>query len=314
MKKATKSIPKQPKMILQEGWEKLEADLMERISVGQERISWLETQREVEIKEKETAFLALEVDLKQINRLRQELRNWEETAAQYARDKEFYHGIVKDIGEQFGVAAKTSDDGNVQQDILALQVPGLVAALHSNALAVTAERDRWKQCYDIQDKVLIAGRERLTRLRAELEVERNRADTAEARYTISRKGWRVVTLLGCFCILLGATFLINEIYIHKRSANTPVAVLNVTPTPKHSHRSVDPTFVQPTAFLVKPIIQFSPTTFTFPCGKGDVIVSVETGSVQFNNCSLPAAAEDFWWDVAQAFPVVKAAMLKGQSK
>src|SRR5579872_1860059 len=54
---------------------------------------------------------------------------WQETARQYCRNTEFYRGLVEMIGEQFGDAAKTSDDGSLQQSVLALKVPELVASL-----------------------------------------------------------------------------------------------------------------------------------------------------------------------------------------
>ena len=57
---------------------------------------------------------------------RRESENWKDSAAQFARGQEFYQGIVAKIGEMFGVAAKTSDDGSVQDSVLALRVPELV--------------------------------------------------------------------------------------------------------------------------------------------------------------------------------------------
>jgi hypothetical protein len=57
------------------------------------------------------------------------LATWMDTAAQQMRNAEFYRGIVVQIGEMFGDAAKTSDDGTVQEDVLALRVPELVRAL-----------------------------------------------------------------------------------------------------------------------------------------------------------------------------------------
>lgn len=41
---------------------------------------------------------------------------------------EFYRGIVWKIGDMFGVAARISDDGSVQDSVLALKVPELVEA------------------------------------------------------------------------------------------------------------------------------------------------------------------------------------------
>ena len=56
------------------------------------------------------------------------LANWIDTSAQFDSNSKFYQGIVTEIGEMFGAAAKTSDDGSVQQDVLALKVPELVRA------------------------------------------------------------------------------------------------------------------------------------------------------------------------------------------
>ena len=53
---------------------------------------------------------------------------WEETAQQHARNEAFYRGLIEQIGDLFGVAAKTADDGSVMEDILALRVPELVKA------------------------------------------------------------------------------------------------------------------------------------------------------------------------------------------
>ena len=39
---------------------------------------------------------------------------------------DYYRGLVVQIGEQLGIAAKTSDDGSIQQDVLCAKVPELV--------------------------------------------------------------------------------------------------------------------------------------------------------------------------------------------
>lgn len=91
------------------------------------------------------AWLTMTAHARQLEReLTQALKerdNWIDTAAQYARNEEFYHGLVVAIGESFGVAAKTSDDGSIQDHVLALKVPELVAALRDQLTAMTQERD-----------------------------------------------------------------------------------------------------------------------------------------------------------------------------
>lgn len=60
---------------------------------------------------------------------------WMDTSAQAYRDADFYRGIIYQIGDMFGVEAKTSDDGSVQQDVLCLKVPELVSKLISKKAA-----------------------------------------------------------------------------------------------------------------------------------------------------------------------------------
>ena len=56
-----------------------------------------------------------------------EIAAWKESAAQFSRNADFYHGLISGIGAQFGEAAYISDDGSKQQDVLCLKVPELVA-------------------------------------------------------------------------------------------------------------------------------------------------------------------------------------------
>lgn len=64
-----------------------------------------------------------------LKRAQAERAAWQNTAEQAQRNTEFYHGIVGQIGEMFGPAAKTANDGTVGDSVLALKVPELVAAL-----------------------------------------------------------------------------------------------------------------------------------------------------------------------------------------
>jgi len=74
---------------------------------------------------------------KRITDLERDRDNWMEFAAQMSRNADFYQGIVREIGEGFGVEARTSDDGSIQDDVLALKVPELVAELR--------EAVRWRK-------------------------------------------------------------------------------------------------------------------------------------------------------------------------
>lgn len=103
---------------------------------------------------------------KAAEKLRQERNGWKESAAHFAKGMEFYRDeIVAKVGDMFGAAARTSDDGSVQDSVLALKVPELVAAtiaendtLHARLERVTAALrearelaqddlpDDWKTC------------------------------------------------------------------------------------------------------------------------------------------------------------------------
>ncbi|KAA0684576.1 hypothetical protein DTW90_36160 [Neorhizobium sp. P12A] len=80
----------------------------------------------------EPLFLAPSED---IEKLKAERDNWIESARQFNRDADFYRGIVCRIGDLFGDAAKTSDDGSLQDSVLALKVPELVRYLKQDHYA-----------------------------------------------------------------------------------------------------------------------------------------------------------------------------------
>jgi hypothetical protein len=54
------------------------------------------------------------------------VKNWYETAAQHARNEEYYRGLVQEIGAMLGVDAFISDDGSVQEDVLCAKIPELI--------------------------------------------------------------------------------------------------------------------------------------------------------------------------------------------
>ena len=53
---------------------------------------------------------------------------WMDTARHYAEGSEYYQSLLDQIGQMFGPAAYTSDDGSVQDSVLRAKVPELVAA------------------------------------------------------------------------------------------------------------------------------------------------------------------------------------------
>lgn len=86
---------------------------------------------------------ALERELAKVtaerDRFENERNNWEQTAAQFSRNSDFYQGIVRYIGNLFGVHARTQDDGGVVEDVLALKVYPLVDQLRQRAEKAEAE-------------------------------------------------------------------------------------------------------------------------------------------------------------------------------
>jgi len=98
---------------------------------------------------------SIEMDVRLAEAFASVLAGWLDTAAQMQRNADFYRGIVVQVGELFGTAAKTSDDGSVQEDVLALKVPELVAAAIAerdglNALINTPELDDFLRAVHIE--------------------------------------------------------------------------------------------------------------------------------------------------------------------
>jgi hypothetical protein len=98
---------------------------------------------------------ALPLLIERVERAERERDAWMETARQHHGNEQFYHGLVTQIGETFGVEAKTSDDGSIQQDVLALKVPELVANLQSRLAAVEKETiAMWASVHDYDDRLI----------------------------------------------------------------------------------------------------------------------------------------------------------------
>jgi hypothetical protein len=103
---------------------------------------------------------------------------WMNTAAEQCRGLEFYRGIIVKVGEPFGDAAKTSDDGSIQADVLALKVPELVDGLR-------AERDSLKATLSALDQPRLiaansAQEREITRLNGVLKTQADHWASIEA--------------------------------------------------------------------------------------------------------------------------------------
>lgn len=65
------------------------------------------------------------------------IAGWMDTAAQYARNADFYSGLLDECAKHLGPAAYTADDGTVMDTPLRLKVPELVAQLVTPNVAMS---------------------------------------------------------------------------------------------------------------------------------------------------------------------------------
>ena len=107
------------------------------------------------------------------------MEGWKETAAQHLRNKDYYRGLVQEVGKHFGADAYISDDGSIQQDILCAKVPDLVARMNERVWELESERTLFQEYVAKNPKVMEdAEREmELTERICELEAERDRLST-----------------------------------------------------------------------------------------------------------------------------------------
>lgn len=90
-----------------------------------------------------------------------ETNSWQETARRYASDADFYRGIVQQVGELFGDKVKTSDDGSVQDQVLALKVFDAVRELMEEANVLRRQRmapDRERELLEANNRYLERAR------------------------------------------------------------------------------------------------------------------------------------------------------------
>lgn len=71
---------------------------------------------------REAAEAAIDATREEVLRAERERDGWIETATQFHRGLEYYQGIVRAVGALFGPEAYTSDDGSVQDEVLAEKV------------------------------------------------------------------------------------------------------------------------------------------------------------------------------------------------
>ncbi len=78
---------------------------------------------------KDETMVGIPPDLRLAKVFAKHLADWMQIAARAYRGVEFYRGIIDQCGKTIGVEAYASDDGSVQQDVLALKLPELVKHL-----------------------------------------------------------------------------------------------------------------------------------------------------------------------------------------
>lgn len=73
---------------------------------------------------------------------------WEGVALQHCKNEFFYKELIRKTGENFGVEVHTSDDGSIQQDVLALKVPELVEELINKLPLVIEALEKGYKCIE----------------------------------------------------------------------------------------------------------------------------------------------------------------------
>ena len=80
-------------------------------------------------------------DLKELKAENARLRGWEDAVAQFARNADYYRGLLDEIAPLFGHAVYVSDDGSIQDSPLRAKMPELAndMALERELLVQVAE-------------------------------------------------------------------------------------------------------------------------------------------------------------------------------
>ena len=52
--------------------------------------------------------------------------NWEEEARRFARDSDYYRGLLEQIGKMLGEEAFICDSGDISEDVLIAKIPEII--------------------------------------------------------------------------------------------------------------------------------------------------------------------------------------------
>ena len=58
-----------------------------------------------------------------------QIKNWMDAACEYAKNADYYRGLLVECGEQIGKSAYKCDDGSYSEDVLCAKIPELVKEL-----------------------------------------------------------------------------------------------------------------------------------------------------------------------------------------
>lgn len=93
------------------------------------------------------ALRQLETAIKKRDDAVRQAEGWMESAASFSRGQDFYHGLITEMGEVIGKPAYTSDDGSIQQEVLALKVRDIVLDAFTPKTACAQAHDHGKPSF-----------------------------------------------------------------------------------------------------------------------------------------------------------------------
>lgn len=96
--------------------------------------------------------VAIQAAEEEIERLTRERQGWVDTAAELARNMEYYRGLMDRIGRAIGREAYTADDGSVSQDVLRAKVPEIIErVLSERAQSPSETSGDWRPIETVPD-------------------------------------------------------------------------------------------------------------------------------------------------------------------
>ena len=113
---------------------------------------WMDEARQLAAQcwcDKETEHIEMDVVLAEA--VAKRIANWMSAAAMYARNSDYYSGLLDDIAQNFGSEAYTSDDGSVQEDPLRIKLPELVRKMRIERDVLLACRHGEQRCHECPD-------------------------------------------------------------------------------------------------------------------------------------------------------------------